>query len=120
MKRFVLVILGVVFYQAANTQVYVRTDYVGSSDFRDAKGAKVGGKGDFKVVEGGIQLPVSVKMNGLNQPIAWAIALQGSYGEMKNKQLSEDFALNKLLNAQLALIHTRPIAEKWSIMALAR
>lgn len=112
------VILGLTLQQAANAQIYVKTDYFGSSDFRDADGTKIGGKGDFKVVEGGLQIPVSVKMNELNQPTAWAVALQGSYGKMSNKDLSSDFALDKLFNAQLALIHTRPLSEKWSIMAI--
>ena len=117
-KWFFLVILGVACLQTVNAQIYIKTDYFGSSDFRNAEGEKIGGKGDLKVIQGGLQIPVSVKMNELNQPTAWAVALQGSYGEMGNKNLSEDFALNKLLNAQIAVIHTRPLTDKWSIMAL--
>lgn len=117
-KWLLLVVLGVTLYQNVNAQIYIKSTYFAPSKFKDEEGIDVGGKGDFKMIQGGLQIPVSVKMNELNQPTAWAVALQGSYGEMGNKNLSEDYALNKLLNAQLAVIHTRPLTEKWSMMAL--
>lgn len=104
--------------QTVSAQIYIKTDYFRTSDFRDADKTKIGGKGDFKIVEGGLQIPVFITMNELNQPTAWVVALQGAYGEMNNKGLSPNFALNRLFNAQLALIHTRPLSEKWSVMAM--
>ncbi len=117
-KWLFLVILIPALQEVVNAQIYIKTDYFGSSDFRNADRSKTGGKGDFKMVEGRLQIPIHIKMNELNQPTAWAVALQGSYGEMDNKNLSDDFALNKLLNVQIVVIHTRPLTEKWSIMAL--
>lgn len=114
----ILMISFITFYQQIGAQVYVKTEYIGSSSFRDADDNKIGGKGDLVSVQGGLQIPISVKTNELNQPTAWAIALQGSYASMNNQDLSTDYCLNELLNAQLALIHIRPISEKWSLIAM--
>lgn len=114
-----LIILSVAFFQEATAQVFIKTEYIAPSDFLDETGNRIGqGKGDLKSVSGGIQLPVSVKMNELNQPTAWAVALKGTYASMNNQNLSTDYCLNEVLNAQLGVIHTRPLSERWSLIAM--
>lgn len=116
--HFFFLICGILFNHAVIAQVYIKTEYIAPSSFRDATGSKIGGKGDFKSLQGGLQIPISVKMNELNQPTAWGVALQGSYVSMNNQNLSTDYCLNELLNAQLVLIHTRPLSERWSMIAM--
>lgn len=110
-------ILSAMLYQEAEAQVVIKTEYIASSSYRDENNNQVGEKGNFTSIQGGLQIPVLVKMNELNQPTAWAVALQGSYTSMHNQDLSTDYCLNELLNPQLVLIHTRPLSARWSIIA---
>ncbi len=122
MKYYVWVIvavLSITAYQKVTAQIVLKTEYIAPSNFLDENGNQVGeGKGDLKSISGGLQIPVSVKMNELNQPTAWAVALKGTYVSMNNKNLSTDYCLNEVLNAQLAVIHTRPLSERWSLIAM--
>lgn len=119
MKYFVAsLIIGFLYYADINAQAYLKTEYITSSKYRDGNNNKVGGEGDMKTVQGGIKVPLSIKMNENNKPTAWAVALSGSYASMNNKDLSKDLCLREMLNAQVGLIHMRPLNEKWSIMAM--
>lgn len=117
-KWIILIVLSVMLSREAMTQVFIKTEYIPPSSYRDENDTKVGGKGGFMSIQGSLQIPVSVKMNEYNQPTAWAIALQGSYASMQNHDVSTDHCLNKLLNAQLVLMYTRPLSERWSIISM--
>ena len=111
-------IIGLMYCAQINAQVYFKTEYISSSKYQDEDGNKNGGKGDMKTIQGGAKIPLSVKMNENNRPTAWAVAISGSYASMDNKNLSKDLYLREMLNAQVGLIHMRPLNEKWSMMAL--
>jgi hypothetical protein len=98
-------------------QIQIETSYMPSSNYRDDTNTKTSGRGDFKDIRLGLQMPVSLKMNELNQPIAWAVALKGTYASMNNSNMATDLCLPKILNAELGIIHTRPLSEKWSLIA---
>ena len=100
-------------------QFYLKSEYITSSKFNDGEGNTLDGKADMKVVDGGLKIPVSVRMNENNRPTAWAVALGGTYASMHRKNLSKDYCLPEILNAQAGIIHMRPIHEKWSILAVA-
>jgi len=117
-KKLILTVLLVTVCFSLSSQIYMKSEYFGSSKFRDADNNKTGGKGDFKTIQGGFQIPLSVKMNELNQPTAWAIGAQGAYGIMDNKNITKDDCIDELLNAQLAVTHTRPLNEKWFLIAM--
>jgi hypothetical protein len=55
------------------------------------------------------------KVNELNQPTAWAIAMQGTYASMNNTGLVADLCVSQVLNAELGVTHLRPLNEKWSL-----
>lgn len=115
----ITVVLVIIASQEARAQIVLKTEYIAPSNFLDESGNQIGdGKGDLKTISGGLQIPVSVKMNELNQPTAWAVALKGTYASMNNQNLSTDYCLNEVLNAQLAVIHTRPLSERWSLIAM--
>lgn len=106
-------------FHEAKAQIILKTEHITTSRFLDENGNKVGeGKGDLKRITGGVQIPVSLKMNELNQLTAWAVALKGTYASMNNRNLSTGYCLNEILNAQLAVIHTRPLSERWSMMVM--
>lgn len=113
----VLILAGVFVFREAGAQVWVKTEYIGSSPFRDENNEKVGGKGDMKVIQGGVNIPVSLKMDENNHPTAWMIGLGASYASMNNKNLAGYVDLKELFNAQLAVSYIRPINKKWSLLA---
>lgn len=113
----VLILAGVFVFREAGAQVWVKAEYIGSSPFRDENNEKVGGKGDMKVIQGGVNIPVSLKMDENNHPTAWMIGLGASYASMNNKNLAGYVDLKELFNAQLAVSYIRPINKKWSLLA---
>lgn len=113
---FVLLFLSV-FTIDSFSQAYLKTEYIGSSNYRDMDNNKTGGKGVAKIVSGGIQIPFSIKMSEDNRPIVWGIGIGGSYTSFDNKNLPEYLCPPEILNGQIALMHMRPISSKWSVMA---
>lgn len=112
-----MILAGVFVFRETSAQVWVKTEYIGSSAFRDANNEKVGGKGDMKVIQGGVNIPVSVKMNENNRPTAWMVGLGASYASMNNKNLAGYVDLKELFNAQVAVSYIRPINKRWSLLA---
>lgn len=113
----VLVLLSVFVFQELSAQVWLKAEYIGSSEFRDVDNKKVGGKGDMKVIQGGVNVPVSLKMDEHNHPTAWMVGLGASYASMNNKNLAEYVDIPQLFNAQLAVSYIRPLSRKWSLLA---
>lgn len=93
-----LMLAGVFICRETSAQVWLKTEYIGSSGFRDADNKKVGGKGDMKVIQGGVNIPVSMKMDENNHPTAWMVGLGASYASMDNKDLSE-YMESQIFNA---------------------
>ncbi|MDR2041005.1 MAG: DUF6268 family outer membrane beta-barrel protein [Tannerella sp.] len=100
-------------------QIQIETSYMAPSNYRDENNRKTGGSGDFKDVRLGIQIPVYAKTDETGRSTAWAIASKGAYAAMDNENLSADFCISQLLNAELGVVHARPLSEKWSLMASA-
>ena len=119
-KQFLLVIsffllLGVKGY----AQVFLNTEYIGTSNFRDENNVKTGGKGDARIISGGFKIPLSTKIDENGRPMAWAVGVGASYAKLVNKNLSEDICLSEILNTQVGLYHFRPLSTKWSMLAIA-
>lgn len=116
-KIVVLIGFVCVFGLTAQAQIQIKSEYIPYSSFKDENGNKLGGKGDLKTIDGGIRIPVSVKVDENNKPTAWAIALSGTYASTGTKDLSKDYYMSEILNAQIGLMHLRPINDKWSMLA---
>lgn len=97
-------------------QVSIKTGYISSSRYKDEEGQKTGGKGDLRFIEGGINIPVSQKMNERNQPTVWMISAGGSYTSMNNKNLQSYIDIDQIINLQLNVTNIRPISKKWSLL----
>lgn len=119
-KRWLaLIVIGVLLGTEVKAQAFLKTEYIGSSSFRDENNDKTGGSGDAKVVQGGINIPFAIRMNENDQPTAWGISLGGSYTKMSNKGLSDHIGLSEIFNLQVGLSHLRPLNDKLSIMGFA-
>lgn len=98
-------------------QITIKTEYFGTSAYRDEHNQKVGNsKGSAMVYHGSANLPLSMKKNESNQPTIWGIGLSGDYASLNNKNIAEPLVLSEILNLQMSLFHVRPLSEKWSMM----
>ena len=101
-----------------NAQVSLKTEYFGTSSYRDEHNQKVANsKGSAVVYQGSINVPFAQKVNDKNQPTIWGVGISGAYAELNNHNFTDDLVLPQIMNLQLAFFHIRPISEKWSIMA---
>jgi hypothetical protein len=112
----------IVGYSSINAQqVMFKTEYLGSSSYRlseDGKNEKVGNsKGSAMVFQGGVNIPLSIKMNENNRPTSWSLNVGGSYTKLDNKNFTEPLVLDEMLNLGVSLNHLRPLNDKWSVMA---
>lgn len=98
-----------------------KTEYFGKSQYRMTEGdtdEKVGdSKGSAVVYQGGINIPLSMKLNENNRPKMWSISAGGSYAKLNNKNFTEPLVIDEVMNLGLSLNHLRPISDRWSIMA---
>lgn len=113
-----LILSSVFLFQETNAQVWLKTEYIGSSGFRDVDNKKVDGKGNMKVIQGGVNIPVSMKTDKDNRPTAWMVGIGASYASMENRNLSE-YMESQIFNAQLSVTYIRPLSKKWSLLAVA-
>lgn len=102
---------------SVNAQIELKTEYIGSSEYKDIDNQKTGGKGGALVLSGMAQIPLYLKMDENNRPTAWGVALSGSYTDFESKHISKDLCPAEILNAQLSVTHLRPISRKWSMLA---
>lgn len=118
MKNILLcaVILFLVLSENMWAQVSIKTGYISSSRYKNEEGQKTGGKGDLRFIEGGINIPVSQKMNESNQPTVWMISAGGSYTSMNNKNLQSYIDIDHILNLQLNVTNIRPISKRWLLL----
>jgi len=101
---------------AASAQGLIETDYLTASDMNDKAGANHG-SGDMLRVKGRYTLPLSVKMNERRQPTAWSLTLAASHAWTDCKGEAETIIPDKILNASLNVSHTRPLSERWTLIA---
>lgn len=98
----------------------LKMEYVPFSNYvRPIDSLKTGSTSDFKRVQASFNIPLSVKTDANGKPVIWAVAVDGSYAKITNKNYSEQLFPTQMLNAQIGLQHMRPIGKTWSIMAMA-
>lgn len=101
-------------------QVSFKTEYFGTSDFKNNDGKKVGhSKGSAMVYSGVVNMPVAVKVSKDSLTTAWILNLSGSHASLDNKNFTQDLVLSDITNLQLSVINIRQLSEKWSLIAFA-
>lgn len=117
MKLLLIAVFTCLLFTNAKAQIEVKAEYIGSSHYKDINNEKTGGKGDARVLSGRAQLPIYLRMNENNRPFLWGIGLGASHTRFENKNIPKDLCPSEILNAQITLLHLRPISKKWSILA---
>lgn len=118
MKSILLSMFALLLLLSENmqAQITIKTGYISSSQYKDEDGQKTGGKGDMRFVEGGINIPVSQKMNERNQPTVWMISAGAGYTSMNNKNLQSYIDVDQIMNMQLNVTNIRPISKRWLLL----
>jgi hypothetical protein len=117
----IIVGLGLNLKAAAQTGISgtIKADYVPFSNYIRPDSVKTGSTSNFKRMQVGLSIPFSVKIDSSGRPKMWAVNLAGSYAKMENRDYETKLFPAELLNAQVGLVHMRPISRTWSIMAMA-
>ncbi|MCC8143861.1 MAG: DUF6268 family outer membrane beta-barrel protein [Tannerellaceae bacterium] len=102
----------------SQAQVYFKSEYIGSSSFKDENNNKTGGSGDMFKVNGGFSMPLSFKQDENNRIKVWAVSLDAAYAKYNNKQIPTFMHPNDIINTTLSISHLRPIGRKWSLLAV--
>lgn len=101
-------------------QGQLKIDYVPASNYiRPIDSLKTDSKSDFKRIDLGIEIPLSMKTDHRGKPRMWSLMMQGAYARMENKNYEEELFPTELVNTQIGVKHFRSISESWSIMAMA-
>lgn len=104
-----------------SAQVSFTTEYLGQSSYRVSEGEtdeKVGNsKGSAMVYQGGINIPLSIKLNENNRPTMWSISAGGAYVNLNNKNFTEPLVIDEIFNLGVSLNYHRPLNDKWSMEA---
>ncbi|WP_316816745.1 DUF6268 family outer membrane beta-barrel protein [Pedobacter nyackensis] len=122
--HYYLILVGLGFHLKTNAQIGVsgklKAEYVPFSNYvRPIDSLKTGSTSDFKRVQGAVGIPLYTKMDTLGRAKAWALLMEGSYATITNRDYDEKLFPTRMLNAQVGLIHSRPLGKTWSIIAMA-
>jgi len=122
--KYGLVLFGLGLHLKTNAQSIfsgkLQVDYVPFSNYvRPVDSLKTGSTSNFKRIQGAISIPLSIKTDEQGRPILWALGAEGAYAQITNRNYDEKLFPTRLLNAQIGLLHSRPISQTWSIMAMA-
>lgn len=123
MKKVLFLLLTFLVYSSINAQIMFKTEYFGTSGYRMTEGdtdQKVGdSKGSAVVYQGGINIPLSMKSDENDRPIIWAVSLGGAYAKLDNRNFTEPFVIDEIMNIGFSISHLRPLSGKWSILIAA-
>ena len=112
MKKVLFLLLTFLVYSSINAQIMFKTEYFGTSGYRMTEGdtdQKVGdSKGSAVVYQGGINIPLSMKSDENDRPIIWAVSLGGAYAKLDNRNFTEPFVIDEIMNIGFSISHLRP------------
>ena len=121
MKKLLFFVFMIVGISGINAQVVFKTEYFGKSGFRASEGEsndRVGNsEGSAIVYQGGINIPLSQKLDENNRPTMWALSVGAEYAKLNNKNFTEPLVIDEIMNIGISLNHLRPLNDKWSLMA---
>ncbi|CAM1374568.1 DUF6268 family outer membrane beta-barrel protein [Tenacibaculum xiamenense] len=106
--------LKVEYFGTSNYMHEVKPSFFGSSE----KNRVGNSKGESKVYQANISLPLSLSVNEKGQPKLWAIAFGGTYTNLNNYDFTEPHVIPEITNFNIGLVHVRPLNEKLSLMAI--
>lgn len=119
--RSLFIIAIIMSFAAAksNAQAFFKTEYFGDSGYQMTQGdssQRIGNsRGSAMVYQGGINIPLSKKVNERNQPTIWSVGIGGAYVNLNNKNFTQPLVINEVLNVGVSLNYLRPLNERWSL-----
>lgn len=121
MKKIFFLLFMFITYSGISAQIMFKTEYFGASSYRMTEGErdeKVGNsKGSAVVYQGGINVPLAMKLDANNRLAMWAVSVGGAYTKLDNKNFAEPLVIDEIMNLGLSLNHLRPLNERWSMLA---
>lgn len=119
MRLLLICVFISIAYTSVNAQVFLKTEYFGTSKYQMTQGDSsqtIGNsKGSAMVYQGGINIPLSMKLNENKRPTMWSISAGGAYARLNNKNFTEPLVINEILNLGLSLNYQRPLNDRWSM-----
>jgi len=110
-----------IFCTNINAQVSFKTEYFGSSNYQMTEGdhsERIGNsKGSAVVYQGGINIPLFLKLNEKNRPTMWSVSAGGAYAKLNNKNFTAPLVIDEILNLGISLNYQRPLNDRWSLRA---
>lgn len=98
----------------------LKTEYIPHSSYiRPEDSVKTNSKSDFKRVDLNLSIPLSVKKDSDGKVKVWSMLLGGSYAKVSHKNYENQLFPDQMLNAQVGIMHMRPLGKKWSMMMTA-
>ncbi|WP_313092813.1 DUF6268 family outer membrane beta-barrel protein [Chryseobacterium flavum] len=98
----------------------LKTEYIPHSSYiRPEDSVKTNSKSDFKRVDLNLSIPLSVKKDSDGKVKAWSMLLGGSYAKVFHRNYENQLFPDQMLNAQVGIMHMRPLGKKWSMMMTA-
>ena len=121
MKLLMIFVFISVAYTNISAQISFKTEYFGPSNYRLGDGdsdEKIGNsKGSAMVYQGGINIPLSLKLNEKNRPTIWSIGASGAYAKLNNSNFTAPLVISEVLNVGISLNYLRPLNDRWSLKA---
>ncbi|MCW3116695.1 MAG: hypothetical protein JWM28_777 [Chitinophagaceae bacterium] len=121
--RLLLICVFIISIASTNSsaQVFFKTEYFGTSRYKVSEGDSsqtIGNsKGSAMVYQGGINIPLSMKLNEKNRPTMWSVSAGGAYVKLNNQNFTEPLVIDEILNLGLSLNYLRPLNDRWSLKA---
>lgn len=98
----------------------LKTEYIPHSSYiRPEDSVKTNSKSDFKRVDLSFSIPLSLKKTEDGKVKAWSLLVNSSYAKMSHQNYENSLFPDQMLNAQVGLLHIRPLGGKWSMMITA-
>ena len=114
---FIFLLLGVNSF----SQISVKTEYIGNSEFYDAVANTNTGNGSAMIYSAGAMVPLSMQASAEDDPYKratiWGVALSGTFVKMDNHNFPIGKELpSQVMNLGATALHLRPLKERWSML----
>jgi hypothetical protein len=121
MRLLLICVFISIVWTNSSAQISFKTEYFGPSSYRLGDGdidEKVGdSKGSAVVYQGGINIPLSMKLDKNKRPTMWSVSAGGAYVNLNNRNFTEPLVINEILNLAVSLNYHRPLNDRWSMKA---
>jgi hypothetical protein len=121
--RLLLICVFIIGIASTNSsaQVFLKTEYFGTSRYQVTEGESsenIGNsKGSAMVYQGGVNIPLYMKLNEKNRATMWSVGAGGAYVNLNNKNFTEPLVIHEVLNLGLSVNYQRPLNDRWSLKA---